>query len=795
MKRYKSMKISQYLQIVKPKYIYLKLTPDTSIRNYNSTNIAQSISKMYKGIFQQIRKREHWYTPHFVADAAVKCSYFIDIYKDDVNFYFIIPKQHVSMVREKIQKTWGKISIEEVGEIEGFSTDALKYQLQYKKEDAFSLTVDKTSNEPLNSIFGVIDIMKDNDRIGVFYNFIPCHQLPFRKEYKDTMAKVKEGKPVDKDKLNGEYIFKTAAGVVIYLLDAVKEVANDFTGGIALIKDNNVNFLEIASDLFNNPKKLSTATNKKENAIIINTQMLVLSESNDKIRLNNNAISVCQSYRNISDINVGGNELVYKKISNKNILKKPINVFHMNDLVIAGAELNRVSVDECQNFIQLPGRELLDQYNISKIDTLESTVPVELQTGVMCLGNVTYKGMAARAFLSNDKEFKNLTLCIIGPTRAGKTTLISNLTRDAINNGECTILFDFCGNCDLSDDVSKVIKNVLNIDCSNADTLQGLGYNEITTNENTIFEIYRCAKAKTSQLMTLVNALSDDEELKARMERYMEAAAIVTFIQGGSIKDVFKVLQDHILRKQYIDNAPVDQAENLEEYILSLEELNEWSKASKDCSPEVIGTKTSYIQGIINRVSKLKQNTYMELMLKKDCTNNINLVEEIQKSQLICIRMPEVMFSTEQEKDIYCTYWITKIWGALQVRKWNIPDAKNRTKVNIVFDELYQVPSCQSFLKTKLSQIAKFSAKPIISCHYLGQISNIRNELKAANSSYMLIQGCDKDNFKELKEELDPYILEDLLKLKRYESLNLIKYEKGWSKFISKLPKPIKDIV
>ena len=248
---------------------------------------------------------------------------------------------------------------------------------------------------------------------------------------------------------------------------------------------------------------------------------------------------------------------------------------------------------------------------------------------------------------------------------------------------------------------------------------------------------------------------------------------------------------NHITRNQFINNIPKDQIEQVEDYVLNLKELDEWSKVTKDCPAEIIGTKMSFIQGILNRVSKLKQNTYMELMLKKDTKSNINLVEEMQKSQLICIRMPEVMFSTEQEKDTYCTYWITKIWGALQVRKWNIPNADERVKVNIIFDELYQVPSCQGFLKTKLSQIAKFSAKPIISCHYLGQINNIRNELKAANSSYMMIQGCDKDNFKELKDELAPYELEDLLNLKRYTSLNLIKYENGWAKFITKLPPPI----
>lgn len=788
----KSIKISKYLQIIKPNYTYLKLTPDTSItfNNNDSSNIAKSISHFYKNINEQISRQEqysHWYNIRFKIERPMKCSYFIDISKDNVSFYFIVPNQHVNNIKEKIATIYKKISIEEVSEIKEFSKEVLKYQLNYKKEDAFSLTTDKKST--LNSIFSVIDVLREEDRIGIFYNFLPCHQLPFRKEYRDTMVKVKEAKPVDREKLNIKYAFKIGASYIIDLLDSLLEVLNDFTGGSTINKKNGeLGLLEIASEILNNPTVVSKATKNKKDAIILNTQILVLSESNDKLRRNSNAISVCQSYKAIEEED--GNELVYKKVKDK---KK--NVFYVNDLVIAGVETNRMSIEECQNFIQLPHKDLLSQYKIKKIDTLETLVPIELQQGVMCIGNVAYKGGKQNAYLSNDKEFKNLTLCLVAPTRAGKSTLIGNLSKDAIDNGETVINFDFCGNCEMSNEISNVIPKdkILNIDCSDDDNLQGLGYNEIVPSKNTPPQIYRCAKAKTSQLLTLINSLAEDE-LKDRMERYFESASLVAFIQNGSIKDVFKILQDHKTRKQFVDNIPLDQNEYLEDSIISLKEIDEWTKGSKDFPPEIIGTKISFVQGILNRVNKLKGNFYMEAMLKKDCSNNINLIDEMQKAQLINIRMPEVMFSTEQEKDTYCTYWLTKIWGSLQVRKWNIPDEikEQRIKVNLLFDELYQVNNCQGFLKTKLSQIAKFGAKPIISCHYLGQIGNIRNELKSANSSYMIISGADKDNYKELKEELSPYELDDLINLKRYESLNLIKYENGWAKFISKMPPPIK---
>ena len=53
-------------------------------------------------------------------------------------------------------------------------------------------------------------------------------------------------------------------------------------------------------------------------------------------------------------------------------------------------------------------------------------------------------------------------------------------------------------------------------------------------------------------------------------------------------------------------------------------------------------------------------------MLKKDCTNNINLIDEMQQGKLICIRMKDTMFSTQAEKDIYVCYWIVKVWASLQ---------------------------------------------------------------------------------------------------------------------------------
>lgn len=763
----KSIKLSDYFKIVNPEYIYLKLTPTNSIRNYDSGKIAKTVASLHKTLLRRIHKHNKQY----FFEVPTKVAYYIYMEKGKVEFYFIVPENHLYLIKEKIGDTWKGITITETKDTPTFSEKAIRYYLTYKKEDALSLAVDRRTNALLSSVLNVLEVIEEGDKVGVFYNFIPTNQNSWYAEYQHTMDKLKDNLSITRQKLSITYLITTLLNILSFVLDSTFEMLEDFLGGSLEIKKN----LSLTS---NRKLELLPATLRKQESTVIKTQILAIAESPNPVKASNNVKSVCESFNVIS----GDNELIYKRHTRK---------FKPNSIVIRGADTIKTTPDECQNFIALPGRELLEEHNvIEKIDTFQSEVPPELRKGVMCIGENTYRGNVQKAYLSNDREYRNLSLVIIGPTRAGKSTLLSNLAKDAIDNGECTIIFDFCGNCELSNEVSSVFPKhkVLNIDCSNPHRLQGLGYNEVRNEGKSIFETYRNAKVQTMQLLTLVNSINAaDRELSAKMDRYLESAALIVFINNGSIKDVFSTLMNHKIRNEFISKIPVGQKNNLEEYVLSLRELDE-----VDRNGEVTGTRTSAITGIIDRINRLKQNAYMELMLKKDCSRNIDLVNEMQKNQLICLRMPEVMFATETEKDIYCTYWITKIWLALQIRKWEIHDAKKHTKVNIIVDELYQVPQTQDFIRSKLSQMAKFSGKMIISCHYLGQIGIIRNELKAANASYMLISGCNKDNFNELKDELYPYTIEDLLNLKRYHSLNLIKINDGYAKFITRLPKPIK---
>ncbi|MFP7199663.1 hypothetical protein SFC08_01700 [Lysinibacillus halotolerans] len=771
------------IQIVKPNYLFAKLKPNNSIRNTNTHLIAKTISNMHRSIFQNLKVVKHKQLNFFRKELLIpikfqyslvgKISYFIYMEKEKIEFYFIFPDYVKQIFEEKLSSVWNQVTIEYITEKElpQFSTKATKYQLNYVKEDGLSLHTNRTNNDLLNATLNVVEVLETGDKVGIFYNFIPTSQNSFKHNYARTIEKVKKGMPVERNKTGFPYLFK----MFISILDGiVKDITEILAGKDEKKQEENV--LDTLLDKLNGGKRISESTEKKGRGQILDSQIVVFSESKTRVREVSYATSVADAFEVIAADN---------KFTKKSYKKS----FNITDTRLSGVNPNKVYDEETQNFITLPGRELIERYSfMDKVETQETQLPKDLQSGSMCIGEVTYRGHKQKAYLSDDEQFKKLMLLLIGPTRAGKSKLMANLSKDGLDNGECVIVFDFIKKCELSDEIAACFPKdkVLEIKCDDFERLQGLGYNEVGNSEDP-FQQYENAKRQTSNTLTLINSLNDtgdNSRLTPKMERYLESACLVVYISNGSLKDVFAVLLNHNTRHDFIRKVPEKQKEFLSEYIESLNELDEVNKDG-----DVTGTRIQ--AGIIDRLNALKRNTYMELMLKKNTDHNINLVEEMQKNQLIVIKMPQAMFTTDAEKDIFTTYWMTKIWLALQVRAHKYPE-KDLVKVNLLIDEIYQVAHTEQFLKSKLSQIAKFGMKPIISCHYINQLRYMRDELRSANASYMLIAGCDKKNFDELKEELYPYTAEDLKNLKRFHSLNYIKTKDGYAQFITELPEPIK---
>ncbi|MBU3112022.1 hypothetical protein [Clostridium lacusfryxellense] len=778
-----SIPISKYLEFTHPQYIYLQIIPHKATRNYDSSRIAKAIQRT----FRSINKRVKFDKKKLCIETNFKISYAVDIKKGDTCFYFILPKQYLSYLTEKIREIWSKVDLQVVDPISAFGPDTVYYQLNNKKEDALSLEINKTSNEPLNSILAVMEIMQQEDRVTLIYNFLPKSQFSWGKRYESTRKKIEELQPIDKDKATWTYRGKAALAGVNYIFTSILSVLTDFMGDE---KEVNTVFSEllVTSNILETNKRLSDSTQRKKDKTVLDAQILIAASSTDRIRRENITQSVCNSF-SVLDAE-GGNELIAKKVKLKK--KQHINI---EDYKFSGVDENTFSVDETQNFIQQPGRQLMKILGIHHVEVEEAKVPDTLSHGYISLGEVKCKGEGMTAYIQDTYDKGSLPLVMIGAQGSGKSKFDANYHKMANKRKEGGVVIDYIKNCELSDDIIKdtLPEDLIILDYTKPECIQSLAFNEYKVDSSmTIFERLELMNKQAQQILTFVNSINVEQPLQARMRKYLSAATNVVFACGESrFKEVVKCLEDHVIRANYIKKLNEEEIEFLEDEIKSLHDLDEYSKATvKEPTAYVIGTKMDRIEGILDRISLLREDFKLKYMFNKSSANNIDFAEELEAGKTIIIRMPQDKFSMHS-KNVIVTFLISKIWNATEIRgSWN---AKPRP-THISIDEIFQCKTAMKMLNDTdiLPQTRKFGCKFVLSCQFLDQIDTIAETLEGAGASFMLLGGTSEKDFKHFENKIENFDYEDLRDMKQYSSMNLIYYTGGYSSFISKLPKPIK---
>lgn len=766
-RKVKSMKVLDYFEYRKCEYVYLQLIVTKSNRNNNTEQIASLVNKMFKKTNKYICQS----SKKLIIEERPKLSFYIHITKEKVNFYFIIPKIFQNSFKTKFKEVWKNIEIKEVDSLPVDFNSCSKFDLHYKYDDSLSLAVDLRNNDLLNSNMNITSMLEENEEVGIFYNFIPTSEKEsnyFRsRTYEDAIKKYKNCENLKKTKSAKDYSIKLLKNLV----DFINGLLNSILGA-----NNN------SSSVINPIKKeISNSTKRKGDKAICKNQTIIITKSDKKEREIELSKTLANTFEKIKD----NNELIVTKINKDIDIKKTI---------IKNVKINKTTVEECSNFINMPSTEVIKQFNmIEHNKTVESPVPKELTKGIISLGENKCKETYEEAFLSDDINLQSLPLAILGASRSGKSTYSINMCKNIIDAGEGLIAIDFIKNTELADDIKSITPEhrLIDIDLSNPLMVQSLAYNEIKiTKDMTPYQISKISRRQTNNIMKLINIINKDEkQLAPKMRKLLGAGARIAFCySNSSMREVLDILQYHETRKKYIDGLSDDLKELLRDSIKSLSEIDELNKKG-----EVIGTKDTKIEGIIDRIDLMRENTIVDEMLSKSPQNNIDFVEAMEAGKVILIRMRDIDFEDEESIDILTSFFLQKIWASLKIRGTM---HKLPSRVTVLIDEVFQTPSAQKILAKNFVQSAKFGLKYVLTLHYLDQLSNeAKKGLRNANSSYMLISGVDEQAFSSFKNDFENegYEIEDLLNLERYHSLNLIKTKNGKSAFITRLPSEIKN--
>ena len=756
-KKTESIKLSKYIEIQKAEYTHIQVIPSKSCRNTNTDKILVLANTMYKKLDRLIRIENK----KLIITSKLKLSYYIHITKRCTEFYFIVPTVFYSQVKTKLSETWKNVEIKKVNALPININDCTKYQLSYKLNDVLSLNVDKRSNSLLNANLSVLEILQDDEAVGIFYNFIPMSQKEqnyFKISSQEALNNFRKGINLKKSK----NIVDLGVISLKFLVDFINGLLNAFLSA----PKNSHNIINPVE------KTTSSSTQRKAKSDIIKTQAIICAKSDEKEREKQLCTTTFNTFTSLN----GDNELEMEEV------KKNIDIYK-DDIKV---KANYTSTLESGKFINIAGKDIIEQHkNIKHNKLLELRAPKCLEDGEVRLGEVKHKDDKQMTYYSTDEQMKRLGRVLLGPMGAGKDYYMTNMAKDIIKVGRGLIVLDYIDKCQLADNIKAItpIDRLIEINCANPKQLQSFAYDEYKYNDSDkeVDKIDICMQ-KAQQYNMLLDTINDvNSTLTPRMLRYLNAAATIVFRvnQYSSFKDIIDVLKNPTKRDNIISLLPASAKELLQDEIDDLEELSKRDKKGN------IENADSKIDGILDRISKLKSSSiYTKLSYISESTNNVDFIKAINEGKVILIKIPAKRFSKTM-RSLLATFFLQKVWIAKE-------QGATETQTELFINEIHQSYHCQLLMEDILVECRKFNLTPTLAMHYLSQgTKKLKESILASGSSFLLLSGCDKKAYDELKHyfEKDGYSENDLVELDRYNALCLIKNEETqYSSFVCKLP-------
>ena len=640
-------------------------------------------------------------------------------------------------------------------------------------------------------MMGILKMLSDNETVRVNIAIEPTKRSNWVDIAKDEYKQYESGKIVNNDTDKREELIKlgfTGAEAIVNLYIEMRLLLLESILGIITSeeKEDKLN-INLKIDSLEEIKKtnkysgLTAETNYKMTSDVFKVRISILSSSLDNSRAKLNMLSVANSYKGLNN----DNSLVIK------LLTKSQQERLFDDVMenyIKPSKHCILSDKEVSKLITLPQKDLQNEYKIQSIDTREIDIPEQLQNGLVRIGVAEKQGKKITAYWSKDKNVMALAKVFVGPQNAGKTTAVKRTVKDCYKAGYSNIVIDFIENCQTAKEIEEVIseKDKIILELGNKDYIPALAYNEVSsliTEYMDPWDRINYANLISEQVEYLINAVTDSGtgELTAPMIRYLHAASMVTFIRpGATINDVFLVLRRWDKRNEAIRYAKYSKCfEKDDDIFYDLEELHERDKEGK-----IIGTRESLIIGILNRIVILQKNPFIKAMLGAHINKENNITKLIEEGKSIFIHIPQTKFPNQNTRDILTTFFISRIWLAVQLRENN----KDARLCNVIFDEVHQVPTTARFLSNHITEFRRHRLGLILSCHYLKQMKELLIALKSSGASYVLIAGTEKENLESLREEITPFTIEEGMKLKPHTSINVVNFGNQYAKFIASLP-------
>lgn len=734
------------LKILKTEYVTLRITPDSSVRNWRTEDIIRTIAEQYKLPIDRLLRTG---MRLIGIQEQERASFEITFADGMVQFYFHVPKNLSPLLIRRLQSVWDKATVEEVEAPTGYDMDRTTvFESVYKRHDMYALQVDAKDNLPLGSLMEAGRLLGENERASVFTYLDPLNQLSWHYELAESWQKLRDGKVPRKWNVSTRELLMGVAGTIASLISDIFITVSDILGS-----DTEKNkFIKQKSDPDSAQytiEQLSETTKKKQNRPGIKVYQWTLVESDDKSRANVIARTLAASYNDLA----GDNELEIAEIQSKSKKKLILKTYETKEAPPLHMRYNKMSTQEAGKLIQIPGGELQEQFpEIQRIENkqVEVSNPDFLKTTGIPLGEMTFKG---KNVLMHQPTHDLDELCLphvgIGGMGQGKTKgFLANYLLECVLAGYGGIAIDAA-----KGEIGEQMRYVVDKGVLPSDKYEYFNLG-VTPFALDFCEAMYSDKAKARLASIIIEFFGIAEETSGQTERFLRAA--VMGMVTGRISEIMDIFEDEKTLDETIKRLEAAGDK------FNLSTLNEYKGYA-------VGMRRKILSPIYNRMNDILGDPFLVKCMDSD--NKLDMVKIMsqRKAHVVDIKAKDL---DRTSINIIGNLLSMKIDLAMRLRE----DATGEEfPFFAMLDEPHQFSKSTKIWEYAVVESRKYKLCYIWTFHFWDQIpKNLQKAIRNALPHYHLYP-TTTDTWRSLKEEIAPFTVEDALAVKRWHAINVIR--------------------
>lgn len=643
-----------------------------------------------------------------------------------------------------------KVQVEEVpvNEVHIPRDDTIIYELKYNRHDIYSLKTDATEQtSPIGSILTSIHDIEEGDmaRISVISETVSRKKWCQMSSY--AHDKLKKGVILKRSRINPNDIVQYLQSGVISLFNEISSILSDTLHALektffsqAEKKQNKMQIQNISHDEIH----LSQRSRDKRYSPVWKTRIRVAIHSRNDLRRDLIANSLCSAYSEIGE----DNDLIRLKVrikSRVNAVIKELNTYQLSNFTRSDGDTNILSCDELAKVsLQMPTSEIQRKYEeeLCVNKSIETAVPAALNKGKgIKIGHVEMKGDIKDIHIPVD-NYDELCLphIVIGGMGSGKTRGFgANWMVQSVLNGFGSLAVDPAKG-EIGDEVEAAIPNDKVVRIQLGEKPFSLDFCEVAHSP-------RAKNRLANSIISFFNTATD--EAGSQTARYIRAA--VMSMRTGKLSEIMRILED----EEYLSDVILDMKDSIHKTTL------------QNFSKESDARKRQIINPIYNRLDTILGDEYLAECLESD--SSIYMVHLMSKRKAIIIDVPKGILGPEGV-DIIVNLLSVKIDLAMTLRK-----EENQFPFSVIYDEPHQFLRSVSTWKAAAVESRKWRVKYIWMFHSFEQIPRDLSEIVKAAGPHYTLYPSSKKTFQDLREEINPFTIEEAMSLKRFHAINVIR--------------------